>query len=269
MASDTTRYKKVLITGASSGIGLSLAHEYLQRGYECLLTGLDSLELAASIQSLRREYSTGSMMQLVIDLSKEGAGQRLFQHCRDLNWMPDVLINNAGFGTFGYISEIPLEREQAMIRLHVLEVYTITRLFLTEMEKSGYGHIINISSISAFQPNALLGTYGATKAFVYQFTRALQYELKLKGSGVRALAICPTPVRTNFGKNTGLVKTKLFNSWMTVASEQVAKAVVTAMERKEEYIIPGRIYHWASKISKRLPERFQMWLSYQHLKPTK
>jgi len=260
-------YSKVLITGASSGIGLALAHQFLGRGFECFLTGLDHEELAGAVVSLRIEFPEASMLQMAIDLSTVGAAIQLYQHCANLDWFPDVLINNAGFGTYGYITEISMEQELAMIQLHVVELYTLTRLFMVPMLTKGHGQVINISSISAFQPNALLATYGATKAFVYQFTRALQYELKLQQSRVRAMAVCPTPVRTNFGKNTDLKKTKLFQSWMTVDVEHVATSIMKAMDAGADHVVPGRLFHWLSKFSKRLPERLQMWMAYQHLKP--
>lgn len=257
---------KVLITGASSGIGKELAKVYSQQGYDCLLTALEEGELTACVRALKQETPSVVIESFTLDLSIPGSARMLYDHCVEIDWLPDVLINNAGFGTYGYITDIPIERELAMMQLHMIELYQMTRYFLEHMLMNDRGYIINMSSISAFQPSPMLTTYGATKAFVYQFTRGLQFELKQKGSKVLAMAVSPTPVRTRFGQDTGLVNTTLFNSWMTVEAPMVARAIYNAMTHNRSFIIPGRFYHFMSKISRRLPEKFQIWLSYQHLK---
>lgn len=257
---------KVLITGASSGIGKELAKIFAREGYDCLLTALEEEELAGCVEDLRKEVPQADIQSFAIDLSVPGSAQRLHDQCMEMTWLPDVLINNAGFGTYGFVPDISIERELAMMQLHIIELYQLTRLFLDHMLLNDRGYIINLSSISAFQPSPKLTTYGATKAFVYQFTRGLQYELKLKGSQVRTMVVCPTPVRTRFGQDTGLVNTSLFHSWMTVEAPMVASAIYKGMCRNRSFIIPGRFYHFISKISRRLPEKFQIWLSYQHLK---
>jgi len=260
---------KVLITGASSGIGKELTRIYAGSGNECFLTALEDRELASFADELRGEHPGVNIRYMTLDLSIPGSAQELYDRCEAERWMPEVLINNAGFATYGYMPEIPVDREMQMIQLHVMELYRLTRLFLDHMLRSDRGYIINISSISAFQPSPMLTTYGATKAFVYQWTRGLQHELRLKGSKVRAMVVCPTPVRTGFGQGTDLVHTVLFRSWMTVDAPMVAKAIYKAMLQKKEFIVPGKLYHYLSKISRRLPEKFQIWLSYQHLKQRK
>lgn len=257
---------KVLITGASSGIGKELAKVYSQEGYDCLLTALDEEELAACVKELKQDYPKIAIESFALDLSAPGSARMLYDRCIEMDWLPDVLINNAGFGTYGYVTDIPIERELAMMQLHMIELYQMTRYFLDHMLANDRGYIINISSISAFQASPMLTTYAATKAFVYQFTRGLQFELKQRGSKVRAMVVCPTPVRTRFGHDTGLVNTALFNSWMTVEAPMIARAVYYGMLHNRSFIIPGRFYHFISKISRRLPEKLQIWLSYQHLK---
>lgn len=147
----------------------------------------------------------------------------------------------------------------------VNNLYLSTRLFLSDMIARNHGTIINISSISAFQPNPGLSTYGACKAFVYQFTRAINEELKDNNLKVRCLAICPTPVRTNFQKNAEMQNSILFDSWMTVDAPLVAQEIYEAYVGKKNYVIPGKIFHFLNHISKRLPDSLQIWLAKKHL----
>jgi uncharacterized protein len=152
-----------------------------------------------------------------------------------------------------------------MIQLMVNNLYLSTRLFLAEMMKINHGTIINISSISAFQPNPTLAVYGACKAFVYQFTRAINEELKDKKSDVRCLAICPTPVRTNFQNNAKMENSTLFDSWMTVDTPLVAQEIYDIYISKRNYVVPGKFFHFLNHITKRLPESIQIVLAKQFL----
>jgi uncharacterized protein len=257
--------KTILITGGSSGIGLETAKLFTKKGYDILITSLEVSDLQIAISTLKSINQKVEIKGLTIDLSVLGNTQKLYEwaksNCNNL----DIVVNNAGFGTFGFIGDIAIEKEQAMIQLMVNNLYLSTRLFLADMLQQNKGTIINISSISAFQPSPSLSTYGACKAFVYQFSRAINEELKDKKSLVRCIAICPTPVRTNFQATAKMEKSALFDSWMTVEAPLVASEIFRAYIEQKDFLVPGKLFHFLTPISKRLPDSIQIWLAKKHL----
>ena len=257
--------KTILITGGSSGIGLATAKLFAEKGFDILISSLEENELKNAILEIKKANESVDIKGLTIDLSAIGHTEKLYNWASENAQNLEIVINNAGFGTFGFIDEISLEKEQSMINLMVNNLYLSTRLFLKDMILQNRGTIINISSISAFQPNPGLSTYGACKAFVYQFTRAINEELKDKNLNVRCLAICPTPVRTNFQKTADMQKSILFDLWMTVDAPLVAQEIYEAYLSKKDYVIPGKLFHFLTKISKRLPDSLQIWMAKKHL----
>jgi len=200
------------------------------------------------------------------DLTTLNASEEVHEYIKGNGIDLDVLVNNAGFATFGYMNEIALEREVNMIQLNIVAVYKMTRLFLDDMVKKDAGNILNISSVTAFQPNPLLSTYGATKSFVLNFSRGLNYELKDKGSKVRVTTVCPTPVRTGFQKVANMDDSKLFDSWMAVTAEEVAKDAYKAIFSNEDMRVPKSHFHWLNKIARRLPTGLAMKIAAKELK---
>lgn len=258
--------KNIFITGGSSGIGLAVAKYFGARGFNVLITSIDLVELDEALHSIREVSSDVMVDGFLIDLSKDGSTALMYDTVIKTMPEPDIVVNNAGFGTYGFIDDINMKKEEEMIHLMVMNLYQSSRLFLSKMLKINKGCIINISSISAFQPNPTLSTYGACKAFVYQWTRSVSEELKSRKSAVRCLVICPTPVRTNFQKGAGMEKSLLFDSWMTVNPDMVAKDIYRAYNSGMDYIIPGKIFHFLAVITKRFPERLLIWMAKNHLK---
>lgn len=259
--------KKILITGGTSGIGLATANLFAGHGHDVCITGLNQQELDDSIAKILNQHPGAEVQGFVIDLSTQGSFEefRIFVQHAGIN--PDVVIHNAGFGTWGYLSDISEERELAMMQLMVMNVYRSTRYFLNCMEKKGGGTIINIASISAFQASPTLTTYGACKAFIYQFSRALSAELRMKRSPVKCLVICPTPVNTAFQRQAGMQGSALFHSWMTVTPEIVARSIYNGWRNGNDFLIPGRFFMLLSSVSRRLPESWQIRLAAFYLRP--
>ncbi|MCB9082521.1 MAG: SDR family NAD(P)-dependent oxidoreductase [Lewinellaceae bacterium] len=259
--------QQAIITGGSSGIGLTLAKELAAQGYALLLVAKPPAELDQAVALLREQFPDLVLATLAIDLSLPNSAQDVYDYARENGWTEvSLLINCAGFGTFGFIDEVDMDREAAMIQLHILTLYTLTRLFLHEMIQRDRGYIVNLSSISAFQPNPQLATYGATKAFVLQFSRAIDVELRDRGSQVRVMAVCPTPVRqTGFQNTAGMAQTNTFDNWMVVTPDVVARAIIQGMERGRNLVIPGRGFGLIHKLSKRLPDAWVIRLSKMYL----
>ena len=250
--------KTVLITGGSSGIGFEMSKQWAKRGYRILWVSLLEEELQSAKKQMESEFNGIQIEYLQKDLSLENAPEEI------LNWSKskgqiDVLINNAGFGNYGYLQDIPLDKEIKMIQLNVMSLYKMTRLFLDEMLKQNKGSIINISSNSAFQPVARMSTYASTKSFVYQFSQGLQEELKLQKSPVKVFTVCPAAIKdTPFKK--GMENVKTFDGLATTTALEVAQNVWDGFEKGQTFIVCGRKMRMLYKIRNFIPNPVQQYL---------
>ena len=258
--------KTVLITGGSSGIGLELARLFARDGYRLVLVSKPADELEQAKKNLEKEVPGAEIITRAQDLAVPGAAREVHAFTRELALSVDVLVNNAGFGTFGFINDIDEEKELSMIQLHVGTLYHLSRLYLREMVDRNHGRVINLSSVSAFQPNPMLATYGATKSFVLDWSRAVDYEMRERGLDVRVLAVCPPPVKaTRFQQAAGMDRSNTFDTWMVQTADIVARDAYRAMQRGKEVVIPGRGMELLQKFVGRLPSSLKIWLSRQHL----
>ena len=258
--------KTVFITGGSSGIGLETAKIFAKNGYDILLVSIDSKENTKVSEILKNLNPEIKVLAKMYDLSSENERHIAIDWVKDEVGIPDVVINNAGYGVYGNIWETKPQKEKAMLQLLILAVNDICRAFLPKMIEQNRGTIINIASIAAFQPNPGLATYGASKAFVYQYTRALREELKDQKSAVKAICICPTPVKTNFQRASDMDDSPLFDSWMTVTPDLVAKEIFRAYKNNIGFLVPGRFYHYISAFMRVMPEKISVMIGKKYLK---
>ncbi len=257
---------KVLITGGSSGIGFETCRRFLQAGYEVLFTGLEMSETNQAAERLRREFPESTIHIWWGDLSNTDEVIALITEAEQRLGTPDVLVNNAGFGLYGSALDYDHTREEQMIQLNIRTLVRLSGHFGKKMRDQNRGHIINIASIAAFQPTPFLSAYGASKAFVLQYTMGLQSEFEEIGLKVRATAICPTPVRTGFERTAGLEKTNLFKSWMVSDVHTVADTIFNAVQHHWYYRVPGRFFHRLNHISRRLPYRWLTWVGLRSIR---
>jgi len=178
---------RVLITGASAGIGAEFARTFAANGYDLILVARREDKLAA----LRDELATTGAHVVVIakDLSLKTAAKSLYQELKAINLPVDVLINNAGVAYGGAFTAMDADAVQRMVMLNATTLASLTRLFVTDMVARGSGRILNVSSLSAFQAVPSMSLYAATKAFVLSFTEGLAEELR--GTGVTVTVLCP------------------------------------------------------------------------------
>ncbi|MEL6864380.1 MAG: SDR family oxidoreductase [Bacteroidota bacterium] len=249
----------VLITGGSSGIGLELAKLFARDNYRLVLVSKPATELQEAQKTLSQAFPDTDIICLQKDLSVEGAAAEVYAFTQEKQWPIDVLVNNAGFGTFGPIIQTDMQHESAMIRLNILCVYQLTRLFLDDMIKRRQGKIMNVASVAAFQPNPHMATYGATKAFVFNFTMALRYELKEKGLPIDVLALCPPQTHSGFQKAAQMEKANTFDSIFTLQSDEVARNGYRALMQGKARNIPKPWIAFLHKFVRRLP---MAWLMY-------
>jgi short-subunit dehydrogenase len=214
-----------LITGASSGLGEVFAYQLAQKGYDLVLTARREGRLA-TVAAKARETGIGRVEIIASDLGQHDAPAAILRELETRGLKVDYLVNNAGFGTSGRFDRLPLERELEEIALNVTSLVALTRLLLPAMVERRDGTIINVASTAAFQAVPYMSTYAATKAFVLSFTEGLAGELA--GTGVKVLALCPGPVKTEFqavAKNEkGTVPSFAYLDAQTVVAQGIAAA---------------------------------------------
>jgi len=163
-------------------------------------------------------------------------------------------VNNAGFGKIGKFEEIPLEKELSMIRTNIIAPHVVTKLFLKSMKK---GRILNVASIAGFQPDPMMATYGATKAYLINLSRALNYELKKQHRKIHISTLCPGPVDTEFD----YVANSNF-SLKYISAEQCVRIAIEGLFHNKELIIPNSRIKMLHLVSKLAPTRLVLPIGY-------
>lgn len=242
-----------LITGASSGIGRDMARILASKGYDLALVarnqeGLDKIKAELEKENVNIKISTYS-----VDLAIKENLYKLHEDVKDV----DILINNAGFGTFGRFTETDLEKEVNMINTNVTAVHVLTKLYLKDMIAKNAGHILNVASIAGFMPGPLMATYYATKNYVVSLSRAINRELKKEKSNVKISILCPGPVDTNFNNVAG-VKFNLRGK----SSEYVANYAIENMLKGKLIILPGITIKLAKAFSEICPDAIKEKIAY-------
>ena len=218
---------RVLITGASSGIGKSLAMEFAKLGYNLVLVARSEDKL----KELKEDLGDKVRVELYpLDLTNYENCVKLHNRFQDI----DILVNNAGFGLFGDFINTELEQELDMIELNVKTVHILMKLYLKDMIKKDRGQILNVASIAGFIPGPLMSTYYATKNYVVCLSEGVREELRKMNSNVKLSILCPGPVKTNFDNVAGVQF-----SLKGKSSDEVAKYTVYKLEKGKFYIIPG------------------------------
>ncbi len=218
---------KALITGASSGIGKSMAYYLSELGYDLILVGRNK----KALKELQDTIKTSSKV-ITMDLTDEKKVKELYVMTKEDNI--DMLINNAGFGIFGEFSETNLNEELDMINLNVIAVHILTKLFLKDMINKNSGYILNVASQAAFGPGPLMATYYATKSYVNTLTESINEEIRRRNINVTVSSLCPGPVNTNFNNRAGV-----HFGVSSLESDDVAKYAIDQLLKKKVVIVPG------------------------------
>ena len=231
----------VLVTGASAGIGRELAMVFAAHGHDLVAVARSRDKL----ESLAREAweKHGRRCEVIaMDLTADGAPQRLFDEVSRLGLAVDVLVNNAGTGELMKFAEADPSQIDQLLRLNVVALTHLTRLFLAPMVERGAGRVLNVASVAAFQPTPRLSVYGATKAFVLSLSEALSEELS--GSGVTVTALCPGFVDTDLVHHMAeeLGRPDFVPSFLMLDAADVAREGYEACLRGDVVYINGRSY---------------------------
>jgi len=227
--------ERVLITGASSGIGRALAECFARDGSELILTARRADRLAELAGELSRRHNVSSRT-IPIDLSAPEAPERLCRMLADDGVQVDVLVNNAAFGANGSFHQLDAARQMEMVRLNVAAPTELCRLLLPGMVERKRGGILNVASIAAFQAGPRMGIYYASKAYLLSLSEALAEELR--GSGVKVSCLCPGPTTTEFARVAGMSDALLFR-FGPMTAESVARSGYRGFRRGRCIVIPG------------------------------
>lgn len=257
---ETRPAETVLITGASSGIGLELARLFAADRSRVVLVARSEKKLKLLADELEAEHGIEARV-LVKDLADPAAPQAIFDQLAADGVAVDVVVNNAGFGAVGPVAELPAERQMEMIRVNVSALVHLTRLFVPAMIGRGRGGVLNVASTAAFQPGPYMAIYFATKAFVLSFTEALGEELS--GTPIRVSCLVPGPTRTGFGKASGTENLRLFG-FNLMEARRVALAGYRGFRRGRLTVVPGlanRLGTLSARFSPRwLVRKMVVWL---------
>jgi len=247
--------RTALITGASSGIGLELAHVLADEKSDLILVARNKEKLLALAEELKR-YNDINIKVIAKDLSIPEEVKNLIDEVQNENIQ--YLINNAGFGYFGAYHKCNWKTTQDMMELNMITLAHLTHSFLPKMLERGSGKILNVASVAGFLPGPNMAVYYATKAFVLHFSEAIAQELK--GTGVTVTALCPGPTESQFMDVSGMAETKLVKGRKLPTSKQVAEYGYQAMMRGQHVAIHGWGNFILSVLPRLFPRRLTTWV---------
>jgi short-subunit dehydrogenase len=230
----------IIVTGGSSGIGCSIIKAIKNLAPTSTLCNLSrskpgdffdqhGIHIATDLSDSKAVAAAAAQLNIII--AEAEAGEVL-------------LINNSGFGDYGRLQDLDRTKQLQMIDLNVRAVVDLTAHLLPQMLERG-GCVVNVASTASFQPTAYLATYGATKAFVLNWTLALGEDLR--GTKVRTLAVCPGPTRSNFFKSAGFETPPMQEGASLtpdMTSEQVADLTLQALAKGKSLLVTG----WRNKL---------------------
>ncbi|MFD5497186.1 SDR family NAD(P)-dependent oxidoreductase [Streptomyces sp. NPDC001812] len=235
-----------LITGSTAGIGAAFARKLAADGHDLVLVARDIARLREQATELHDRHGIEAEV-LRADLAEDKGIEVVAERLGERRNPVDLLINNAGFGNKGRYLEVSMADELRMLKVHCEAVLRLTSAAAEAMRERGRGGVVNVSSTAAFVPR---GTYGASKAWVVQFTQGAAQDLA--GSGVRLMALCPGFVRTEFHKRAGMGTDSIPN-WMWLDADKVAEAALADLARGKSVSIPDPRYKVLMGAAKLVP----------------
>jgi uncharacterized protein len=249
-----TENTTAIVTGASSGIGAEIARELARRGHGVTLVARRAERLRALADELTRAHAIRAEV-LAADLTDADSRAELPRRLTEHGLTPDILVNNAGFTTMGPVHRAERAAELAMIRTNVEAVVDLCTLFVPGMVARHRGAVLNTASTAAFQPLPGQAGYGASKAFVLSYGRALGAELR--GKGVTVTTLCPGPVETGFAEVAGMTDDEAGEAlpkFLWVPAADVAKAAVEGLDAGRSVVIPGAANRTAAALAHLAPK---------------
>jgi short-subunit dehydrogenase len=240
-----------VVTGASGGIGLSIARELAERKYHLLLVARSKEKLEEQCRALEATFNVRSSY-LAVDLSLSTSADLVVQWVKDHSLDVAILVNNAGYGLWGNVEDVPIADLENMMQLNMTTLVRLCHLFIPILKNQPRSYLLNVASTASYQAVPTLTTYAATKAFVVLFTRGLRWELRRSGLSVSCL--CPGATSTGFIDRAGLTALKERADRFSMKPEAVARIGVRGMFRGKAEIIPGFMNWLTANLTYFLPK---------------
>jgi hypothetical protein len=229
----------VVVTGASSGIGLSIARELASRASTLILVARRRGRLDALATELSEKYTHCEIVVMPCDLGDRAATQALGVTLAARPAGVDVLVNNAGLGDMGLYERASEEKTLGMLEVNVTAVLLLTRALLPGMVARGHGGVLFVSSGFGLSYLPSFSAYVGTKHFITGLANALRAELS--GTGVTVTQVCPGPVATEFEENAGNFTGRKVPAFIEISAEQCARAAVAGFESNRAVVVPGLV----------------------------
>ncbi len=227
-----------LVTGATAGLGAAFARQLAAQGHDVVLVARDEDRLTATMLTMRDLFGVDAEV-LPADLATADGCARVGERIASSDSPIDVLVNNAGIGTYRKFGALDLAAEERMLDLNVRAVLRLTHAAVSAMTVRRRGEIINVSSVAGFVPRGAVATYSAAKAWVTMFSEALS--VQLAGSGVRVTAVCPGFTRTEFHERAGADMSRVPN-WMWLDADAVVAQGLADARRGKPVSVPDLRY---------------------------
>ena len=232
MTDSNIRY--TLITGASTGIGYELSKLFAKDKHNLILVSRNKIKLQ-SVKNELEKYNIDIKI-LALDLLKSEDIKNIFNYIEINKLNVNILVNNAGIGTFGDFNDIEWEKEEALIDINIKALTQLTKYFLPKIVECKNGGILNVASTAAFCSGPRMAAYYASKAYVLNLTEAIYEEYK--DNGIKISCLCPGPVKTSFQGKAGIKKSEAAKKYLMDA-EEVAKVCYKDFNKGKLIIIPG------------------------------
>lgn len=258
--SKAEKVKTVLVTGATSGIGLEFARAYAGLNCNIIAIGKDQSKLSDLKSELEEKF--GILVHTKkVDLSNTEEILNLSAYIESMDSEIDILINNAGTGVYGEFKNTDFSKELLMINVNAVALTYLTKIILKKMLKRGSGKILNVASTAAFKPGPFMSVYYATKAYVLSFSEAVACEIK--GTGISLTVLCPGPVNTKFLKESSDTELQYIEYEKMSTPVEIALAGIKSLEKNELVAVPGFRNKFNSIIVKFIPAKILMNILYR------
>lgn len=253
--------RQAVITGASSGIGEQFAYQLADQGYTCLLIARREDRLMQVAERIRERG--GSADYRVADLANPIQVEEIASHLE--NRHVDLLVNNAGYGSFGFVMDQDQQSEMDMLQLNIISLVRLTRAVVPQMMARKSGGIIQVASVVAFQPSPYMATYGASKSFVLHYSEAIQTELQ--ETGVHVMALCPGGTDTEFAGRAQVGEH--IQSMFTMKADQVVNQAIRSFNQRQRVVVPGAFNQVITHLHRFLPRKWTSQAAGRILSPRK
>ncbi len=246
-----------LITGASGGLGERFAWLFARGGFDLVIVARQKDKLQSLAEEIFR--GTGRTAHVICaDLSTQEGVDAVLEDVHRHRLEISVLVNNAGFGTYGPFQEGDFGKEHDLLQVNVVALTALTKGLLPPMVARGKGRILNVASLAAFMPGPGMAVYYASKAYVLSFSEAVRAELS--GTGVTVTCLCPGPTETGFADAADVKKSRLFTS-AVMDAETVARIGYDACMKGKGTIVSGWHHQFSAFATRFAPRAFTAWMA--------